>query len=235
MGNGVVVHPMAIKKSRGYDVTITDAQATIGDYLDALEKFLDTVPLDKLRNPRGDCLGCDLCCYERIPLTSIDYFRLAKHLAGSDGRAFFDRFAWVTVDGRAVDITLRRDDRGRCCFLDPQEKVCRVYRVRPFVCRTFTCAPASQRALRLRSIITNTGEDELVRIWLALSDHAGRLLVHEAHRPSVKRSDWGPTPFNGQISYADIRLKTVCPSNFWRTLWRLPRKQGGKKYGQDTG
>lgn len=235
MKKGVVPSAVRINGYVGYDLQVADPEVTVGDYLAALEEFLATAALDKRLNPGGRCLGCDLCCHERIPLTSIDYFHLVEHLTGGDGVAFLVRFTRVTVNGRVVDISLQRDEAGRCCFLDPREKMCRIYPVRPFVCRTFTCAPASRRARRLRSIVTNVGEDELVRVWLAASHRAGELVIHEADQPSVDPEDWGPTPFAGCRSFHEVPLKAVCPPHLWRVLCNGITKAGGTKVCRGSG
>ena len=51
----------------GYDIEITHINATIQDYLDGLNHFQE--------NYVESCKGCDGCCYERIPLTSIDVLK----------------------------------------------------------------------------------------------------------------------------------------------------------------
>lgn len=227
MSHNVFVYPTRIGGFRGYEIGVVDVRATVGDYLEALEEFLATAHLDKRLNAGRGCLGCGSCCRGRIPLTSIDYFHLVRYLTGGDAVSFFRRFAWVAVNGRVVDITLRRDAAGRCIFLDTAKKTCRIYQVRPLVCRTFTCAPAGRRALKLRSIIINTGEDELVRVWLAACDRARSRVVHAPQRPRLRRADWRPTPFAGHTCYTQVPLRNVCPPAFWRTLAGMPKTRGG--------
>ena len=43
-----------------YDVRLLDENATVGDYIRLLDEFLD----EKV----APCLGCDLCCSQRIPV-----------------------------------------------------------------------------------------------------------------------------------------------------------------------
>jgi len=128
-------------------------------------------------------------------------------------KAFFDRCTTVTVRGPVVDIVLKRDEDGRCIFLDRQTKLCRVYRARPFVCRTFICSPAARRALALREAVVNKGEDELVRLWFT----AG-MVIHQTDNPRPDPRDWPPTPFADKTRYSEVRLKDVLPGKVWRNV-----------------
>lgn len=80
----VQIRLLNLKGRYGYDVAITDPQATVADYLQAVEGLATVEGLARLRNPGGKCYGCPLCCAERIPLTSIDALNLAA--AVGEGR-----------------------------------------------------------------------------------------------------------------------------------------------------
>ena len=198
----------------GYDLIVRDDAATVQDYLDAFGAAVARLPLARTRR-RGapDCFGCDGCCAERAPLTVIDCLRLREPFCRESWKTFFDRYTTVTVQGPAVDITLKRGGDGRCIFLDRQTKLCRIYRARPLVCRTFICSPAARRALELRAAVVNKGEDELVRLWFG----AG-MTVHRGRKPCPDPRDWPPTPFAGRTSYRKVRLKNVLPEKAWRRV-----------------
>jgi hypothetical protein len=51
------------KAGFGYDVKITDENATIADYVAALDEFQTKYV--------ADCRGCDGCCWERVPLWAL--------------------------------------------------------------------------------------------------------------------------------------------------------------------
>ncbi|MEW6423252.1 MAG: YkgJ family cysteine cluster protein [Bacillota bacterium] len=127
--------------------------------------------------------------------------------------AFFDRYTTVTVQGPVVDIVLKRNEDGRCIFLDRRTKLCRVYSARPFVCQTFICSPAARRALELREALVNKGEDELVRLWLTTG-----MVIHQAHHPRPDPRDWPPTPFAGKTRYGEVLLREVLPGRIWQKL-----------------
>jgi Fe-S-cluster containining protein len=210
-----------IKGKTGYDVAVRDPAASVEDYLTALDHAIMKAPLYRARTSgRTSCYGCDRCCAERLPLTWIDYLNLraAVH-PKADPEAFLAAYGHVLVDGPVADITLAAAADGRCCFLDPDRRACRVYPARPLTCRTFVCSPSTGRARRLRSILVNRGEDELVRQWLlAARRRGGPPIIHEGYRPRPQLENWPPTPFAGRASYLEIPLKTICSPGLWRDL-----------------
>lgn len=178
--SGVTVSAVFLGGHIGYDIQISHPGATAADYLKAMERAITELPLHRERAPeRSVCQGCDLCCRERLPLTSIDVLRLMKAMGIEDLYSFLKRYAWVAVRGRVVDISMLRQE-GACCLLDAERRLCRWYGVRPLACQTFICCPHTERALLLREAIINQGEDELVRWWLAEAVQRGIApLVHE--------------------------------------------------------
>ncbi len=208
-------------KGLGYDVIVRDPGASVEDYLTALDRAIAEAGLYRARAPgRTGCHGCDRCCAERLPLTWIDYLNLRAAAAPDAGlEAFLSVYGHVLVDGPAVDITLAADPAGRCCFLDPDRKICRVYPARPLTCRTYVCCPSTTRARRLRAVLVNRGEDELVRQWLLAAHRRSKPpLIHEGFRPRPRLADWPPTPFSGHTTYREVPLQAVCPPNLWRRL-----------------
>lgn len=264
----------------GYDLVVTDPQATVADYLQAVAALEDREGLARQRNPGGDCYGCPRCCTGRIPLTSIDVLRLAASgpggtiegllrantpgppnsgrpngqgaacnwdtglaeraelegagakddqgartkavLAASRVVEVVRRWGWVTVWGRAVDITLRCSEAGTCSLLDTTRGLCRHYDLRPLVCRTYFCCPTTRRAALARQAIVNRGQDELVRLLLQAAGIRG-FPVNEATAPSLKRADWRPNAFSGRQDYGEVLLAKVLPPRLWRALFRPHR------------
>lgn len=217
----VKITTRTIKGQTGYDVAVLDPAASVEDYLTALDRVITEAGLFRARTPgRTTCHGCDRCCAERLPLTWIDYLNLRTAVGLNTGlETFLATYGHVSVDGPAVDITLAADAGGRCCFLNPERKACRVYPARPLTCRTFICSPSTVRARRLRATLVNRGEDELVRQWLLEARHRGKPpLVHEAYRPRPRLGDWPPTPFSGRSHYRKVLLRSVCPPALWQDL-----------------
>lgn len=218
-----MILPMRKGGSAGYDLAVLDADATVADYLAALEAALRLLPLTRTRKPaalpagRG-CNGCTACCAERIPLTSVDYRQLAR-VTSLD---LLPQVADVSRAGPSVDIVLKRTPAGRCIFLNPETGLCRVYHARPFVCRTFICCPVSRRADELRGAVTNAGEDELARLWLA----GGSVPA------GVDPADFRSGAFTGRWGYREIRLRECVPSSLWRRLYQATRGKPPRRGGR---
>lgn len=224
MSRKIKVFPTKIKNYTGYDLQIKDENATVQDYIDCLDSLFLGNDLSRDRNQVLTCEGCPNCCDERIPLTSIDInIMLEQYNLGKDSGEqltlinFITKFAYVVVEGPVIDITLRRPVNN-CINLNKMNK-CSNYLYRPMVCRTYFCCPTSKRAEKLREIIVNTGEDELVRLWLnqALNGNYD-LNIDEAYDPELKMADWQENTFTGKRQYNEIKIKDLCSSNLWSEL-----------------
>lgn len=204
---------------RGIDLEICAADATVQDYVVAMDWYIMNAEMNRLRSETTRCEGCDICCRERMPLTSIDCLHIKRAVAPQlDWFGFFAKYTYVSLEKRAVDIVLSRDSQDACIFLDKEEKRCRHYEARPLVCRTYICTVFSPRAASLRQAIINTGEDELVRWWLNARQE-GRLVVHEAQDPAIKAEDWPVNSWTGKTSFDQIQLQSIATANLWKKLW----------------
>jgi len=205
----------------GYDIQIINEQASLQDYLEALNKHILEAELTRTRQKVNHCEGCDSCCSERIPLTIIDVYMLQQGLmVQGETRTLAEiirRYAYVQAEGRAVDITLARNENGKCVFLNPDTKKCRIYPFRPLVCQTFICCPVSLRARRLREAVVNQGEDQLVK-W-CLTYIPWNNLFNEVWEPKISLADWEDTPFKDRITYDSVLIKDVCDPELWQQLY----------------
>lgn len=203
-----------------YDVAVLDPRATVQDYLDAINQFIDN-------NAEPPCKGCDECCWERIPLTSIDALHYLREL-GQELELdkdwplldFLQRYTYVYAEGGAVDISLGFTLEGACGFLDQEQKICSSYTARSLVCQSFICLESSERAQELRSELVNQGMDELVRLWLTQSKAAGvKLTMQEHYGPEPQLADYPANAFTGKQHYGEVLLQEVCPPNLWKKLF----------------
>lgn len=226
---GVMVFPITTETGTGCDLRITSPRCTVEEYVQAFSEALEQLPLTRQWSGGGKCLGCDLCCAERIPVTWPDLVSLTGADPAGDFTAagienaerlvsVFRRCFHVYVNGSFVDIVLKRTEAGRCIFLSP-EGTCQIYPLRPFVCRTFICCPLSLRARKLREVIANAGQDELVRWWLHQADRRG---IHpwfdEADDPSTDTTAWKANPFSGTTKLSQVLVKDLVSDKLWDSL-----------------
>ena len=136
-----------------YDVHLLDESATVADYIRLLDAFLD----EKV----APCLGCDLCCSQRIPLTLPDIYTYAGKERDSIA-AFIKEKAEVRYNGKAVDVKLGQRGDDSCIFLDRENQKCSDHIHRSLTCHTYICLPQTPRARDLREELINKGEDALV-------------------------------------------------------------------------
>lgn len=142
-----------------YDVHLLREDATVGDYIRLLDEFLD----EKV----APCLGCDLCCSQRIPLTLPDVYTYAGRERDSVS-AFLKEKAEILRNGKAIDIKLAQKADGACIFLDETEHRCTDHPHRSLVCHSYICLPQTPHARDLREELINKGEDALVGALFAL-------------------------------------------------------------------
>ena len=148
---------------------------------------------------------------------------LQEQVAGESGASlhldeFFKRFTYVAVSGRAVDISLSRKPDERCLFLDKESKRCLQYEKRPFVCRTYLCTNYSRRLTRLRGAIVNSGEDELVRLWLLTATN-DKYIMHEALEPAINPADWPENVWTGKQHFDEVIIKDIVSPALWADLF----------------
>jgi Fe-S-cluster containining protein len=204
---------------KGIDVEISSKDATVVDYLEALDEYILTGDFIRLREGTTiHCEGCDTCCRERMPLTSIDAYELKRKLAANLSMGdFFNRYTYVAVAGRFIDIMLARDYEDECILLDKKKKRCTGYEIRPLVCRTYICTLFSPRADRLRTEVVNNGEDQLVSQWLQCYQN-GDCVIHEADNPIIDIDDWRSNNWTGKNSYSEILLRDILSPTIWNEL-----------------
>jgi Fe-S-cluster containining protein len=204
----------------GYDIEITHINATIQDYLDGLNHFQE--------NYVESCKGCDGCCYERIPLTSIDVLKyledpdIASQLKNNSYplSSFIENFCHVSGFGPVVDISLKRNPDRSCIFLNQKEKICKTHRLRSFVCQSFICLPHTERAGQLRDVLLNAGEDDLVHRYLQEAKERGAApVIHGNNNTATSLKDYPGNIFTGKKHYHQILIKEVIPQKLWEELY----------------
>lgn len=107
---------------------------------------------------RFRCHHCNHCCTDVVCLpTPWDVIRIVRETEILP-HAFLeflrpDEIAevpkndptWLTVDGKRYIMAVRRGRNG-CYFLDPASRMCRIYAIRPMLCRLFPFKLRQSRA-----------------------------------------------------------------------------------------
>lgn len=198
-----------------YDVEICQPQATVGDYLQALEDFQ--------AQTLADCKGCDGCCHERAPLTIADLQLSGDCQPGQQPdddalAAWLERWAELHFCGPAIDLTLPRTPEGACRFLDQQQKCCTVHSQRSFTCRSHCCLPKTERAEALRAALINAGEDELTRRLLQMA--ASPRQPWRERLTGCRLEDYSANAFSAlaPADWRQARLQDLLPAELWAQL-----------------
>lgn len=198
--NNVEVNLVSVNEGFAYDVKINSDEATLSEYVEALDNFLD----EKV----APCLGCDNCCYQRIPLMLPDIYDYAGFAQEAVGE-FLGAKAVIAKEGLALDIRLKQVEDEACVFLDSQEQRCTDHIHRSLVCHTYVCLPQTLRAREMREYLINQGEDALIAQlfnWNLLAEFADL-----QHNYPVKENWQGKT-------YQEILLKEVLSPKLWAAL-----------------
>lgn len=182
-----------------YDVRLLEESATVGDYIRLLDEFLD----EKV----APCLGCDLCCSQRIPLTLPDVYTYAGRERDSIA-AFLKEKAEIRYNGKAVDIKLAQRTDDSCVFLDREHQKCADHLHRSLTCHTYICLPQTPRARELREELINKGEDALVAALYELD------LLKDKERAA----DYPVDPHWQNRSFDEILLRDVLSPSVYAAL-----------------
>ncbi len=137
--------------------------------------------MSRAPNPCVDC-DTDCCSHYTIFVTGEDVARLAHLLDCSPDSFVFAEFEIlteelpeITLDGAPAQLALNTRD-GRCCFQDPDSRLCLAHEARPFICRLYPHEVEDDRYLCLvqRGDVICPGP-------FPLRHHQEQELLHEAH------------------------------------------------------
>ena len=73
----------------------------------------------------GNCSRCGSCCAATLPLTRKEEKRIRKYIKENNITPEFFQL------GNNINL--------QCCFYDITERKCKIYEVRPSICRSFKC------------------------------------------------------------------------------------------------
>lgn len=73
----------------------------------------------------GNCSRCGECCAATLPITKVEEKRIREYINANDIEPEFFQ------NGNDVNL--------QCCFYDRKNKLCKIYEVRPSICRSYKC------------------------------------------------------------------------------------------------
>ena len=73
----------------------------------------------------GNCSRCGECCTSLIPITRKEEKRIRNHIKDKNIEPEFFQ------NDKSINL--------KCCFYDIEKKKCKIYEVRPSICRSFKC------------------------------------------------------------------------------------------------
>ena len=73
----------------------------------------------------GNCTRCGQCCAAMLPITRKEEKNIRDYIQKNNIEPEFFQ--------KSNDMNLQ------CCFYDRTNKICKIYEVRPNICRTFKC------------------------------------------------------------------------------------------------
>ena len=83
------------------------------------------IKIDNNCDKCGNCSRCGECCAATLPLTRNEEKRIKEYIKDNNITPEFFQ--------NETDMNLQ------CCFYDRTEKKCKIYEVRPSICRSFKC------------------------------------------------------------------------------------------------
>ena len=96
---------------------------TLGDYIDAEKNGLIDFTDDD-----GKCSGCGSCCSNLLPMTEHEIAVIRRYI----------KIHKITAEVRRPPMLEPVVDM-MCPFRDENAKKCKIYEVRPLICRDFQC------------------------------------------------------------------------------------------------
>ena len=202
------------------------ARSTLWDLAVGVERIRTAPELETSR-----CHGCGRCCREPIPVLGLDIGRMAGRLGLSPDqiKARYLRFpespdpvarrrdieslkrqmdlsmmeaTLIYEHNRAEPVTTKRDERGRCIFLE--DNLCSIYEDRPYICRLYTCNMGERLSI-LYEQVENQG---VWHSYVALGWLEAKEVVHN---PFLGAEDYRSIP----LSQFDVPLEGAMEKVFF--------------------
>lgn len=125
-------------------------------------------------NCQGDiCSNCGECCTDFLPVSPEELETIKRYVKDHNIKETIRIVPSLDV---TVDIT--------CPFRDPDNKICKIYEVRPAICKRFMCNKSEEESIAYRDILLSKygmtnfrreiyGNDQMLNIinmWMSLKN-----------------------------------------------------------------
>ena len=97
-----------------------------------LEEMKDDLATVTDYTKNGECSQCGKCCANLLPLSLGEVNRIKRYVKEHNIKENVHK---PPIVGKFVDMT--------CPFRDDVRKICRIYEVRPMICKDFRCEKAA--------------------------------------------------------------------------------------------
>lgn len=123
----------------------------------------------------GKCSGCGQCCGDILHLTKKEIKEIDKYLKTHK----------VEPTPRSIMV----DYDNTCPFRDNANKICKIYEVRPEICRVYKCDKTPEEALRNREFTNNNKLPRSMRELFFNDDKGATWLYNLFGQPIYNRDN----------------------------------------------
>lgn len=111
----------------------------------------------------GQCSGCGQCCGDILHLSKEEIRTIEKYLKTHE------------IEATPRNVLVSYDNT--CPFRDRKNKICKIYEVRPQICRAYKCDKTPEEAVRNREL-TNKGKLPRSMRNLFFNDSKGAIWIY---------------------------------------------------------
>lgn len=98
------------------------------------------------------CSNCGECCMDGLPMSDKEFKIIKRYVTKHNIK---ESINLIPSNDITIDLT--------CPFRDPINKICKIYEVRPQICRNFQCNKSEKSLLQYRNNMIHKYKTRLLR------------------------------------------------------------------------